>query len=140
MKRSVLISTIILISAILGGTAVILVTNPKYKTQFTFSGSDFRTGLANHYFRFSAQPKRMNFTGTLDYEVEEIPGFYLHYATKKLFSTSAYILNIKIHCIWASILVIPILTMVVFWRARNPSTTSERPSFNREVQHSDESE
>lgn len=116
MQRGILISLILLLSAIIVGLAYLVAENPKSKNQFNLGGSVVRARIADHYFRISAQPSRMNFSAELDFEINEIPGFYVHYAAAGIFSRSGYIFNAKIHCLWLFVLAIPLVVVSAICR------------------------
>lgn len=118
MQRGIFISLIILLSAIVAGLTYIVAENSKSKNQFNLGGSVVRTKLANHYFRISAQPSRMNFSAELDFEIDEIPGFYVHYAAAGIFSRSGYIFDTRIHCLWLFVMMIPFAIVSVRCRSQ----------------------
>ena len=60
----------------------------------------------------------MNFSAELDFEIDEIPGFYIHYAAAGIFSRSGYIFDTKIHCMWLFVLVITIAIGSVLCRTQ----------------------
>lgn len=122
---------IVLTSFLLIVIGLILATNPRQKAKLSLSRSDVRVSLSNHYFRIAAQPKKMRFSADLDYESEEIPGFYLHFAAAKPFSLAEYLFTVKFHCLWLAILVLPVFALFTCLWARVLSAS--RNSSDRSI-------